>query len=80
MGGFKRWLFLSGPIGRFIQWAAKPGQKIAADDADEFLYRELGPEWCNTAWLARKGLLPLEPSGNSRKIIVYTEAGPQFEN
>ena len=65
---FREWLFLSGPIGRLLQWGAEPGRRIEKEKTDAiFLALE-----CTEDSLA------LQPSDNAAKAVSAHKVGSYF--
>ena len=69
--GFRRWLLISGPIGRVILAIARPFHK---------LYSEACADAFDRGCLAGGGSLPLEPSGDSAECATDCTVASELEH
>lgn len=76
---FKRWLFLSGPIGRALQWAARPGREIAEAEFQAETDLIFGPSLMGDKSFPENSV-SLEPCINASAIGRDAETGAYFKD
>ena len=69
---FREWLFLSGPIGRLLQRAAEPGQRIQKGQIDA-IFLALEPNGNGKS-------LALEPCADAAEAIPSPKIGSYFDD
>jgi hypothetical protein len=74
----KRWLFLSGPIGRLLQWAAGPGREIERKETAAFFNRLFPDHRTPEEIVAYEKLFSLQPCCGASENATYGKIGPNF--